>query len=177
MRSAFKSSVPLSQYSHVICKRCPYFRVTTIFDSTLLMADLVGEEIPIHNWRLIAATGALVPGLVKDQHARFGGMGGGYPLDPWELRHVYVVEMTPRSPSYPYSRKLFYLDQQTFAPFYEIIFNRENVHWRTMFFSYGNPQFSPENRDAHVPVLLGQSWIDYQSDFTTLLLVKKALYN
>jgi len=28
-----------------------------------------------------------------------------------------------------------------------------------------------------VPILLGQSWIDYQSGFTTLSLVKKALYD
>jgi hypothetical protein len=141
------------------------------------MADLVGEEIPTHNWRLIAATVALVPGFAKNQQTRFGGTGGGYPMDPWELRHVYVVEMVPRSLSHPYGRKLFYLDQQTFAPFYEVIFNRENIHWRTMFFSYGNPQFSSENRDVRVPILLGQSWIDYQSGFTTLSLVKKALYN
>jgi len=114
---------------------------------------------------------------VKNQHTRFGGTGGGYPLDPWELRQVYVVEMVPRSPSYPYGRKLFYLDQQTFAPFYGVIFNRENVHWRTMFFSCGNPQFSPENRAVRMPILLGQSWIDYLSGFTTLSLVKKALYN
>lgn len=149
----------------------------SIFDSTLLMADLVGEEIPTHNWHLIAAPVALVPGFVRNQHARFGGTGGGYPLDPWELRQVYVVEMVLRSPSHPYSRKLFYLDQQTFVPFYELIFNREHVHWRTMFFSYGNPQFSSENRDVQVPILLGQSWIDYQSGFTTLSLVNRALYN
>jgi hypothetical protein len=172
---------PMGQWIYAAIKRQHEMQVydpeRSILDSTLLMGDLVGEEIPTHNWRLIAATVALVPGFAKNQYTRFGGTGGGYPMDPWELRHVYVVEMVPRSLSHPYSRKLFYLDQQTFAPLYEVIFNRENIHWRTMFFSYGNPQFSSENRDGRVPILLGQSWIDYQSGFTTLSLVKKALYN
>jgi hypothetical protein len=122
--------------------------------STMIFADVVGEDIPMHTWRLVMTTIALVPGLVKSQQARFGGIGGGYPLDPWELRQVYVLEMMPRSPSYPYGRKLFYVDQQTLAPFYAVIFNRDNTHWRTIFCSYGNPQFSPENREVGVPLLL-----------------------
>lgn len=146
------------------------------FGSTMILADVVGEDIPRQTWRLVTATVALVPGLIKNQQARFDG-SDGYPLDPWELRHVYVVEMAPRSPSHPYGRKLFYLDQQTFAPFYEVIFDRENVHWRTIFFSYGNPQFSSENRNAHAPILLGQSGIDHHARAATLSLVKKALYN
>lgn len=144
---------------------------------TMILADVVGEEIPRQTWRLVTATVALVPGLVKNQHARFGGSGGGYPLDPWELRYVYVLEMVPRSSSSPYSRKVFYVGQQTFAPFYAIIFNRDNTHWRTIFFRYGNPQFSQENRDVRAPIFLGQSSIDHQTSNVAVQLVNKALYD
>lgn len=144
---------------------------------TMILEDVAGEHISAHEWRLVQRTLALVPGLVRNYEALFGGTGGGYPLDPWELRHVYVVEMAPRSPHHPYSRKVLYLDRQTFAPFYVIIFDADHAHWRTIFFSYGNPEFSPENRDTRVPILLGQSWIDHRAQRTTIMQVTKALYN
>jgi hypothetical protein len=106
---------------------------------TMILEDVAGEQITAHDWRLLATTAALVPGFVKNSQALFGGAGGGYPLDPWELRHVYVLEMTPRSPHHPYSRKLLYVDQQTLAPFYVVIFDTDKAHWRTIFFSYGDP--------------------------------------
>jgi len=144
---------------------------------TMILEDVAGEQIPAHDWRLVVATTALVPGLVKNTQALFGGTGGGYPLDPWELRRVYVLEMVPRSPHHPYSRKLLYVDQQTFAPFYVVIFDPDKAHWRTVFFSYGNPASHPDNHEVQVPILLGQSWIDYQTRRTTVSLVNKALYN
>jgi len=144
---------------------------------TMIIEDVTGEQIPAHDWRLVASTVALVPGFIKNRQALFGGTGGGYPLDPWELRRVYVLEMLPRSPHHPYSRKLLYIDQQTFAPFYVVIFDTNHTHWRTIFFSYGDPLFQPDNQEVRVPILLGQSWIDYREHRATVSLVNKALYN
>jgi hypothetical protein len=144
---------------------------------TMILEDVAGSQISAHDWRLVTATVALVPGLIQNSQALFGGIGGGYPLDPWELRRVYVLEMVPRSPHHPYSRKLLYVDQQTFAPFYVVIFDTNNAHWRTVFFSYGHPNFYPDNREVRVPILLGQAWIDYRARRTTVSLVNKALYN
>ena len=145
--------------------------------STAIDEDVVNGQIVTHDWRLIAATVALVPGFVQHSQALFGGIGGGYPLDPWELRYVYVLEKIPRSPHHPYSRQRLYVDQQTFVPFYVITFDEKGRHWRTAFFSYGNPEFHPENREAGVPILLGQSWIDHHTHYATVTLVNKALYN
>lgn len=144
---------------------------------TMIIEDVTGEQIPAHDWRLVASTVALVPGFIKNRQALFGGTGGGYPLDPWELRRVYVLEMLPRSPHHPYSRKLLYIDQQTFAPFYVVIFDTNHTHWRTIFFSYGDPLFQPDNQEVRVPILLGQSWIDYREHRATVSLVNKAVYN
>jgi hypothetical protein len=145
--------------------------------STAIYEDVVNGQIVTHDWRLIAATVALVPGFVQNPQVLFGGTGGGYPLDPWELRYVYVLEKVPRSPHHPYSRQRLYVDQQTFVPFYMITFNEKGTHWRTAFFSYGNPDFHPENREAGVPILLGQSWIDHRTHYATVTLVNKVLYN
>lgn len=144
---------------------------------TMLPEDVAGGQIAAYDWRLMTTTKALVPGLVQHDQALFGGSGGGYPLDLWEVRQVYVLEVMPRSAHPPYSRKLLYVDQQTFVPFYAVIFDADNVHWRTTFFSYGNPAFSPDNPHVRVPILLGQSWIDYHTGRTVVSLVNKARYN
>ena len=158
-------------------KTAAYNPEGSTFGFTMILEDVSGEQITAHDWRLVTAKVALVPGFVKNQQALFGGTGGGYPLDPWELRRVYVLEMVPRSPHHPYSRKLLYVDQQTFVPFYVVILDTNQAHWRTVFFSYGDPAFSLDNREVRVPILLGQSWIDHQTQRTTVSLVNKALYN
>jgi hypothetical protein len=143
----------------------------------MLPEDVAGGQIVAHEWRLLTATLALVPGLVQNNQALFGGSRGGYPLDLWEVRRVYVLEVVPRGAHPPYGRKVLYVDQQTFAPFYAVIFDTNNVHWRTIFFSYGNPAFSPDTRHVRVPILLGQSWIDYRTGRTLVSLINKVRYN
>ncbi len=144
---------------------------------TMIFEDVVGSQISTHHWRLVAHKAALVPGFTRDYEVLFGGKGGGYPLGPWELRYVYLLETTPRSPHHPYGRKLLYVDQQTWAPLYVAIFDPEGHHWRTIFFSYGHPRFDPQNSQVQVPILLGQSWIDHRTQRATVLLVRKARYN
>ena len=163
---------------------------TTVYDphassigksSILEDEDSWGGRLASAEWNLIGAQLALVPGLVNKPYVEFGGRDSGYPIDAWELRHVYVLEMIPLSPSHPYGRKLFYLDQQTFVPLYVIIFDTDDYHWRTIFYSYGNPEFLPSikkvGQEVRVPILLGQSWIDYQIQRTTLSLVSDVFYN
>ena len=163
---------------------------TTVYDphtpsigesSILEDEDSWGGTLTSAEWNLIGAQLALVPGLVNTPHVEFGGRDSGYPMDAWELRSVYVLEKVPLSPSHPYGRKLFYLDQQTFVPFYVIIFDADDYHWRTIFYSYGNPEFHPTikkvGKEVRVPILLGQSWIDYQIQRTTLSLVSDVFYN
>ncbi len=143
----------------------------------LLYEDFVGAPIHTYHWRLLASTVALVPGFVQGDQPLFGSRRIGYPLDPWELRTVYVVEATPRFERHPYSRKVFFFDQQTFAPCYMLMYDREGKHWRTAFFSYANPQFYPGAHEVRVPILIGRSWIDFALQRATLAVVEEAKYN
>jgi hypothetical protein len=120
---------------------------------------------------------ALVPGFVQGSQSLFGGRLAGYPLDPWELRTVYVVEAVPRRAAHPYGRKVFVFDQQTFAPLYVLIYDRQGAHWRSGFFVYANPAFYPGTAGVRVPILVGRSWIDVTIDHITLALVEEAIYN
>jgi hypothetical protein len=143
----------------------------------LLHEDLFGSYIHAYQWRLLDTRVALVPGFVQGAQALFGGAKGGYPLDPWELRMVHVVEAVPRSPTHPYGRKVFYFDQQTFAPLYVLIFDREGKHWRTGFFLYAHPSAYPGAKDVHAPILVGRSWIDFLYERVTLSRITDAVYN
>jgi len=143
----------------------------------LLYEDLFGSYLHAYQWRLLSTRVALVPGFVHGTAPLFGGQRAGYPLDPWELRTVYIVEAVPRNPEHPYGRKVFYFDQQTFAPLYVLIFDHQGKQWRTGFFLYAHPTAYPGAKDLRVPILIGRSWIDFTADRATLALVTDATYN
>jgi hypothetical protein len=172
---------PLSQWALTSVGRklttLTYDPESSALGLTMLPEDVAGGQLTASEWRLLGTTQALVPGLVRHDQALFGGSAGGYPLDPWELRQVYVLEIVPRGAHPPYGRKLLYVDQQTFIPFYAVLFDADNVHQRTVFFSYGNPAFSPDTGQVRLPMLLGQSWIDHRAGRTVVSLVTKARYD
>jgi hypothetical protein len=143
----------------------------------ILYEDLFGTYLHTYQWRLLETRVALVPGFVKGTEPLFGGLRAGYPLDPWELRTVHVVEAVPRRPEHPYGRKVFYFDRQTLAPLYVLIFDREGKLWRIGFMSYAHFSSYPGAKDLHVPILIGRSWIDFAHDRVTLSLVADATYN
>jgi hypothetical protein len=143
----------------------------------VLYEDLVGGYLHSYQWRLLSTQVALVPGFVQGTAPLFGGQYSGYPLDPWELRTVYVVEAIPRRAEHPYGRKVFFFDQQTFAPLYVLIYDRQGKHWRTNFFSYAHPNAYPGGAEVRVPILIGRSWIDFTIDRAVVDLVSEAVYN
>lgn len=143
----------------------------------ILYEDLFGGYLHAYQWRLLGTQVALVPGFVQGTTPLFGGKHAGYPLDPWELRMVYVVEATPRRSEHPYGRKVIFFDQQTFAPFYVLIFDREGKFWRAGFSSYAHPEVYPGAQDVRVPILIGRSWIDFRLDRATVDLMTEVVYN
>jgi hypothetical protein len=143
----------------------------------VLYEDLVGTYLHTYQWRLLDTRVALVPGFVHGTEPLFGGQRAGYPLDPWELRTVYVVEAIPRRAEHPYSRKVLFFDQQTFAPLYVLIYDRDGKHWRTGFFLYAHPDSYPGGKDLRVPILIGRSWVDFIDNCAILALVNEATYD
>jgi hypothetical protein len=143
----------------------------------ILYEDLAGTYVRAYQWRLLDIKIALVPGFIQGTEPVFGGQRAGYPLDPWELRTVYVVEGVPLRDEHPYSRKVIFFDQQTFAPLYVLVYDRDGKHWRTGFFSYAAPAYYPGAKDQRVPILIGRSWVDVMNDRATLSLINDAQYN
>jgi hypothetical protein len=50
--------------------------------------------------------------------------------DVWEKRKVWVLEGTPRNPQYAYSKRLLFVDQETYAVLYSDISDRAGQLWK-----------------------------------------------
>jgi len=133
--------------------------------------------IHAHTWRYQGEQVALVPGFLKGTRPTFGGKNNWYPLIPWELRRVVVVEVTPKDSNHPYGKRRLYIDRQLFTVLYAFVYDHDGAHWRTLFHCLANPKFDPENADAGVPLQVGNVWIDYQTNHASVWVGDKVLLN
>ncbi|MCS6924444.1 MAG: DUF1329 domain-containing protein [Candidatus Binatia bacterium] len=149
------------------------------YDSGFLNEDFFGfwGYIRSYEWKLLGKKRLLAPIGIKAVSATFGGRGSWYPVDPWELREMIVLEGTPKASGHPYSRRVLYIDQQTFVPVYVLLYKRDGAHQKTLFELYGNPQYNPGNEHVRVPLWAGESMIDYDNRFASMTVVTKILYN
>lgn len=146
---------------------------------TFLSEEFSGFEghVYAYDWRFVEDKVVLAPGVVKGEAVHLGGTCNCYPVDPWELRWVRVVDMIPRVANHPYGRRRLYVDRQHYSPLFSVIFDKEDQHWRTFFFSFGHPDYSTLNRGLRVPMFVGNSWVDYKTGRATVWTPSKNIYN
>ncbi len=151
----------------------------TAYDSSALNEDYFGfwGYVRSCDWKLLGERTLLAPVGAKVASTTWGGRGQWYPVDPWELRKMIVLECTPKERNHPYSKRVLYIDQQTFAPVYAVLYDRQGQHQKTLFDLYGNPQYNPGNEQVRVPVWIGESVIDYENKFASITVVTKTVYN
>jgi hypothetical protein len=145
---------------------------------TFLSEEFSGFEghVYAYEWQFIEEKILLVPGVIKGETARLGGTCQCYPIDPWELRQVWVVDAVPRV-THPYGRRRLYIDLQHGSPLFSVLFDREGQHWRTFFFTFGDPESSTFNKGLRIPIFVGNSWVDYKVRRATTWLPSKNIYN
>ena len=146
---------------------------------TFLSEEFSGFEghVYAHDWHFIEDKIMLVPGVIKGEMAQLGGSCKCYPADPWELRWVRVVDIVPKITNHPYGRRRLYIDLQHGSPVFSVIFDKEGQHWRTFFFTFGDPEFSTFNKGMRIPIFVGNSWVDYKAGRATTWLPSKNIYN
>jgi hypothetical protein len=151
----------------------------TAFGLNFMVEDYSGFNgyLYAHTWRYQEEKVMLVPGILKGTRSTLGGKNNWYPLDPWELRKVIIVEVIPKDSNHPYGKRRFYIDRQLFSVLYALVYDHDGAHWRTLFHSFGNPKFDPENADAGVPLHLGNVWVDYKTNHAAAWVSDKILYN
>ena len=144
-----------------------------------LLEDTYGYMGYLHSysWRYVGEQVVLVPGPIKAAEPTLGGKGKWYPHDPWELRQAIVVEAKPKGTHPVYSRRVLYLDRQTYVPLYIVVYDRTGNHKRTFFLVYFHPEFNPWNNNGRIPALAVQLAIDYERDRASIFQTNKVFYN
>lgn len=134
--------------------------------------DVLQEEQPpffftgyVHeyNWSYKGEHLMLMPGFLKADHLTFGGKNNWYPNTPWELRKVVVLEVTPKG-AHPYSKRLFYLDAQTYTPLCLLSYDPQGAFMRLSLIVHGHPDFVPGSNGIRLPVPLGATWVNFTQD-------------
>ena len=152
----------------------------TSFGLNFLVEDHSGfnGHIHEHDWAFVGERVALVPGFLEGTPPDYADKNGWYPQGAWELRQVVVVDATPKDSGHPYGKRRFYFDRQTFSILLVFVSDRQGNHWRTLFHSFGRPEFDPDNKHAEgVPLHLGNSWVDYKSNSAAVWWADEFLVN
>jgi len=147
--------------------------------------DVLSEEQPpfffigyLHeyDWTYKGEQTMLVPGFLPADQLTFGGKNNWYPNTPWELRRVVVLESTPKG-AHPYSRRVFYLDAQTYTPFCVLSYDPQGTFVRLSLIIHGNPDFVPGSNGIRLPVLLGATWVNYLQDHASQMVAGEPTFN
>ncbi len=145
----------------------------------LLMEDRggFGGYIRDYEWKYLGEKVVLAPGSIKTAEPTLGGRGRWYPLDPWELRKAVVVEARPKKSHPVYSRRVLYIDLQTYVALYSLTYDHEGNHKRTFLLVHLHPEFNPWSSEVKVPRIAAQLSIDYQRERASIFQTHKVIHN
>ena len=82
------------------------------------------------------------------QFVDYGGKGSCFPKITWQLRKVYVLEADPVDDNHPISKRVHYIDAQTFTLPRTLIYDRKGDLWKSWIIGQAHP-------DSHLPVNKG----------------------
>ncbi len=133
------------------------------------------------NWKLVKKTTMLMPmhaGVqVGKENAKKTFDMDNYPhWNPkfeWELRPIYVIEVTPKLPDYPYKSMNIYIDAETYLISYKEAFDKKGDLWKVNLIAYNE---SPD-MDEEPPGYAAQLVIDLQSEHATAFPIYEAKVN
>ncbi len=98
------------------------------------------------------------------QVVAFAGQGGCFPNITWQLRKVYEVESAPVEGSHPLSKRVHYVDAQTFTVPRTISYDRKGSLWKTFTIGQAHPDHHlAKNKDSGVSIDDSFSMIDVQA--------------
>lgn len=82
------------------------------------------------------------------------------PNDFYQKKEVYINEMTPKDPSFPFSKVVHYLDPETYAAYYSEWYDKEGKPYIFSCF-----QYSPSKSGLYIPVVMNH--VDLQAVHST----------
>jgi hypothetical protein len=102
------------------------------------------------------------------QFVEFGGKGGCFPNITWQLRKAYVLESDPVDENHPISKRLHFIDAQTFTIPRTLIYDRKGDLWKSFIIGQAHPDHHLEkNKGTGVSVDDSFSMVDVQAKHCT----------
>jgi hypothetical protein len=102
------------------------------------------------------------------QFVDFGGKGGCYPNITWQLRKVYILESDPIDENHPISKRVHYVDAQTFTLPRTLIYDRKGDLWKSWIIGQAHPDHHMEkNKGTGVAIDDAFSMLDVQAGHCT----------
>lgn len=98
----------------------------------------------------------------------FAGQGGCFPVIAWQLRKAYVLESSAVDPNHPISKRVHYIDAQTFTIPRTNIYDRAGKLWKTFIIGQADPEHHLEvNKGSGVSIDDSFSMVDVQAGHCT----------
>lgn len=113
----------------------PVQRCATIAPSEFNFDDInsFNGKVTDFNYKFLGEKKVLAN--ISQEHLPFRRKRGDYlPLDEgWELHDIYVLEVTPKDPSYCYPKKVLYIDKTYFEALWTMIWDARENYWKEQF--------------------------------------------
>jgi hypothetical protein len=168
-------------------RRLPTGQNTDSFlGSDIMIEDFLGYNGRIMDmqWRYLGTREVLLPffrhneldlsdrtsGTDDYRFVDFFGQGNCFPKIKWQFRTAYLIEAVPKWDQHPLSKRLYYIDAETFVPAYGRLYDNAGKLWKFAVAGYSHPDHHLAiNKGTHVPVLDAVTMIDLQAEHCTTL--------
>ena len=102
------------------------------------------------------------------QFVNFSGKGGCFPDVSWQLRKAYVLETDPIDDNHPISKRVHYIDAQTFTVPRTLIYDRKGDLWKSFTIGQAHPDHHlASNKGSGVAIDDSFSAVDVQASHCT----------
>ena len=102
------------------------------------------------------------------QYVDFHGKGKCFPKVTWQLRKVYILESVPTDPNHPISKRVHYVDAQTYTLPRTTIYDRKGDLWKSWMIGQAHSDHHlPINKGAGVSIDDNFAIMDLQSQHCT----------
>jgi len=144
-------------------------------DGTLDDFEGFSGRVLDYKWHYLGQKKILFIADTKDAIQSVYGPSSRVPHDRWQVRNCYVVELISVWEGHPYKSRVLFLDAQTHGVALSLVFNHDNLLWKTLLTSYRAPQMeSGEKRslETSVPSWRTQIYIDRVGNKATIVRAK-----
>ena len=100
----------------------------------------------------------------------FSGKGNCFPKIKWQFRRAHMIEVSPTWADHPLSKRIYYVDTETYLPAYGRLYDRSGDLWKFALAGYSHPDHHlPKNKGSYAPIIDAVTMIDLQAQHCTTL--------